>query len=165
MRPRVMLGCLLLGMVGAGLGILYGQAQKSAAISYPTGYRGWNHVKTMVIFSKEHKLFDQFGGLHNVYVNDAGLKSLQEGRAYPDGTVFVFDLHDIRTFQGAIETRDRKFIGVMRKNAKAYPQTGGWGFEVFKGYEQAGSLTDMKSCFDCHAQRKAADFVFSTWMP
>lgn len=165
MQLRVILGWLLLGVFGAGLGVLSSQAQKKPAIPFPTGYRSWNHVKTMVIFSKEHKLFEQFGGLHSVYVNGAGLTALQQGKGFPEGSVLVFDLHDIRTVQGAIETRDRKFIGVMRKNSKAYPGTGGWGFELFRGYQEVGSLRDMKACFDCHAERKAKDYVFSDWTP
>jgi hypothetical protein len=147
-----------------GLGVLYAQAPKKAAIPYPTGFRGWTHVKSMVVFSKDSKLFERFAGLHNIYVNNIGWPSLQHGRPYPDGTVFVFDLQDVRTFQGAIETKGRKLIGVMKKNAKLYPETGGWGFELFRGYEGKGSLRDMKECFSCHVSRKQADYVFSNFM-
>jgi hypothetical protein len=162
MTWRIGFLALLFLTMAAALGVESVQAQRKATIPYPSGYRQWTHVKTMVIFSKENKLFDRFGGLHNIYVNHLGVSSLQQGRAYPDGTTFVFDLYDIRTFRGAIETRGRKFIGVMKKNSKLYAQTGGWGFEVFRGYEQVGSLQDSKACFDCHASRKSADYVFST---
>lgn len=149
----------------AGLGVIYSQAQKKPAIAYPTGYRKWTHVKSMVIFSKDHKLFDKFGGLHNVYVNDIGWPSLQHGRAYPDGSIFVFELFDIRTYQGAIEARGgRKFLAVMKKNSKQYAQTGGWGFEVFPGYQATGSLKDVKECFDCHASQKMKDYVYSDYV-
>jgi len=151
--------------VVVSLGTLSGQAPKKGTISYPTGYRHWTLARTMVIFSNQHPLFDRFGGLHNVYVNDLGLRSLQDGKAYPDGAVLVFDLYDIRTAQGAIETRDRKLIGVMKKNAKLYRDTGGWGWEVFQGYEERGSLKDMKQCFDCHARQKRTDYVYSTYSP
>lgn len=165
-----MLSRSLLWKVGfVALVVLWGlasaQGQKKTAIAYPTGYRKWTHVKSMVIFSKENKLFDRFSGLHNVYVNDAGLAPLQQGKGYPDGSMFVFDLQDVRTFQGAIETKGRKLLGVMKKNAKLYPDTGGWGFEVFQGDEQKGSLQDMKQCFSCHAAQKRTDFVYSTYTP
>ena len=156
---------LLLFVVGVSWGVLVAQGQKKTPIVYPMGYRHWTLVKSMVIFGNQHPLSNQFGGLHNVYVNDLGVRSLQQGRAYPDGTIFVFDLYDIRSAQGAIETRDRKFIGVMKKNAKLYASTGGWGWEVFKGYEETGSLQDMKQCFDCHSKQKRADYVFSTYTP
>ena len=151
--------------VSAGLVALWGQAQKKPAIPFPTGYRHWNHVKSMVIFSNQHPLFARFGGLHSIYVNDTGLVSLQQGKSYPDGTVFVFDLLDIRTVQGAIETRGRKALGVMKKNAKAYAETGGWGWEVFENDAQKGSLKDMKQCFDCHVKQKRLDCVYSTYTP
>lgn len=162
-RSTVLLLALL--TMAASLGALFGQAQKKPAIPYPTGYRSWNLVKTMVIFSKEHRYFDQFGGLHNVFVNDVGLVPLQQGKIFPDGTVLVFDLYDTRSRQGAIETGDRKFLAVMQKNAKLYKETGGWGFELFKGYEQKGSARDPKLCFDCHAPQKATDYVFSAYSP
>ncbi len=149
----------------ASLPILFGQAQKKSPVAYPTGYRKWTHVKSMVIFSKEHKLFANFGGLHNVYVNDIGWPSLQKSRTYPDGSILVFELFDISTSQGAIEARGgRKFLAVMKKNSKQYAPTGGWGFEVFQGYEATGSLKDAKQCFDCHASQKMKDFVFSDYM-
>jgi hypothetical protein len=151
--------------MAAGMAALFGQAQKKAAIPFPKDYRHWMHVKTMVIYSNQHPLFNRFGGLHDVYVNDTGSTSLVRGKAYPDGSILVLDLHDISTVQGAIETRGLKSIYVMKKSAKAYSETGGWGWEVFKGYEEKGSLQDMKQCFNCHAKQKRTDYVYSAYMP
>jgi len=156
---------LVAGAAGIVLSVASGQAPKKAPTPFPTGYRHWTLVKTMVIYGNQHPLFNQFGGLHNVYVNDLGMASLKQGKAYPDGTVFVFDLFDIRSAQGAIETRGRKFVAVMKKNAKLNASTGGWGWEVFQGDEQKGSLQDPKPCFDCHASQKRVDYVFSTYTP
>jgi hypothetical protein len=161
-RTRVLLLVFVVGV--ASLGALYAQAQKKPAIAYPTDYRKWRHIKTMVIFSKEHKLYNRFGGLHNVYVNDIGWPALLHGRPYPDGSMYAFELFDTRTVQGAIEARGRKFLAVMKKNAKLYPDTGGWGFEVFPDYEGKGSLKDMKQCFSCHAPQKGKDYVYSEYM-
>ena len=162
MRTKVLLLVFVAG--AASLGALFAQAQKKPAIAYPTDYRKWRHVKTMVVFSKEHKLFDMFGGLHNVYVNDIGWPSLVHGRAYPDGSMYAFEVFDVRTFQGAIEARGRKFLAVMKKNTKLYPDTGGWGFEVFQGYQGTGSLKDMKQCFSCHESQKSRDYIYSDYM-
>ena len=76
---------LMMVFVGAAvsLGTLVAQAQKKPAIAYPeypNDPRGWRHVKTMVIFSKDNKLYDRFGGLHNVYVNDIGWPALEPGK-------------------------------------------------------------------------------------
>lgn len=152
------LGCLAFV---ASLGFVYAQGQKKPAITYPEGYRKWIHVKTMIVFSKENKLFDRFAGMHDVYVNDLGWKALRVGTAYPDGAMFAFDLYDVRTYQGAMEAKGRKFLAVMKKNSKLYPDTGGWGFEVFQGYQSTGSLKDMKECFSCHSTQKRRDYIFS----
>lgn len=165
MTSRIRVLLLAVGATVMGAATLYAQAQKKPAIAFPTGYRKWTHVKSMVIWSKDHPLFNTFEGLHNVYVNDVGLTPLQQGKAYPDGTIFVFDLLGVRSARGAMETTQRKFIGVMKKNSKRYADTGGWGWEVFKADEQKGSLADMKPCFSCHASQKRADYVYSTYTP
>ncbi len=149
----------------ASLPILFAQAQKKSPVAFPTGYRHWTMVKTMVIYGHQHSLFTKFGGLHNVYVNDAGLVTMKQGRVFPDGTVLVFDLFDARNEQGAIQAGERKFVAVMKKNTKLYGATGGWGFEVFQGNEQKGSLQDPKPCFDCHTAQKRTDYVFSSYTP
>ena len=163
MVPHKRIWCFAALVLVAGLAMAYAQAPKKVAITYPAGYRKWTHVKSMVIFSKDHKLFDRFAGLHNVYVNEIGWTSLRQGRAYPDGSMFAFELFDVRTYQGAIETTQRKFLAVMRKSSKLYPETGGWGYEVFQGYQSTGSLKDAKECFDCHSSQKPRDYVFSDY--
>jgi hypothetical protein len=162
LRTKVLLLVFVAGV--ASLGALFAQAQQKPAIPYPTNYRKWTHVKTMVIWGKENKYFDKLGGLHNVYANDIAWPSLQHGRAYADGSMFALELFDIRTFQGAIEARARKSLWVMKKNAKLYPNTGGWGFEAFQGYEVKGSVKDMKQCFSCHEGQKPRDYVNSDYM-
>ena len=159
LRTRVvLLGVGAMVMAGA---VLYAQAPKKTAIAYPEGYRTWVHVKSMVIFSKENKLFERFGGLHNIYVNEIGWKAFRVGSVFPDGSMFAFDLYDISTYPGAIQARGRKFLAVMKKNSKLYADTGGWGFEVFTGYQGTGTLKDMKECFNCHSGQKRRDYVFS----
>jgi hypothetical protein len=152
-------------IMATSLIVLFGQAQKIPSIPYPEGYRSWNLVKSGAVFSEEHPLFELMGGIHNVYVNDRGLDSLWQGRAYPDRTVFVFDLFSLRTSQGAMETGERRYLAVMRKDAKRYSETDGWGFELFQGNEKEGSVKDMKPCFDCHASKKSTDYVHATYSP
>ena len=41
-------------------------------VPYPTGYRDWRHVKSMVI-NPGHGLYDAFGGIHHLYANKAAL--------------------------------------------------------------------------------------------
>jgi hypothetical protein len=48
-------------------------------VPYPTGYRDWHHVKSMLI-EQGHPLFDAFGGIHHLYANPAALEGYQSGR-------------------------------------------------------------------------------------
>jgi len=82
------LGILLLGVTvvtGTGVGLA-----ASVAVDYPSGYRAWQHVKSMVI-QPDHPLSDPFEGLHHIDANDAAIAGLQNG-VYQRGAVFVFDL-------------------------------------------------------------------------
>jgi hypothetical protein len=168
MTTRTRILSLVFVAVVASLGALVAQAQKKPAIAYPAypnDPRKWRHVKTMVIYSKENKLFDRFPGLHNVYVNDIGWPALKNSKLYPDGSMFALELYDYSNFGGAIEAREGlKALYVMKKNAKLYPATGGWGFEVFKGNDETPTLKDMKECFDCHKVGKNRDYVKSEYM-
>jgi hypothetical protein len=167
MTTRTRILSLVFVAVVASLGALVAQAQKKPAIAYPeypNDPRGWRHVKTMVIFSKDNKLYDRFSGLHNVYVNPIGWPALKNGNRYPDGSMFALELYEISTYMGAIEPRGLKAMYVMKKNAKLYANTGGWGFEVFKGNDETPSLKDMKECFDCHKIGKSKDYVKSEYM-
>ena len=40
-------------------------------VGYPTDYRNWTRVKSMVIL-EGHVHYDDFGGFHHVYANDNG---------------------------------------------------------------------------------------------
>jgi hypothetical protein len=152
---------LALGAVG----LVTPGAAEGPKVAYPEGYRGWLHVKSMVIHDKAHSLFEPFGGIHHVYVNPTGAKAARAGGPYPDGTVFVFDLLEASNEGGAMTEGPRKFIGVMAKNAKAYPTTGGWGFEAFKGdTRDQRVVTDAKTqCFACHQGQEKTGFVFSSF--
>ena len=140
------------------------QAAPTSSASYPEGYRGWTHVKSMWL-GPGHGLADPFAGLHHVYVNAKGEANLRAGRPLPDGTVLVFDLLDGAVDNHAVTEGSRKFIGVMQKDRGAFTSTGGWGFEVFSGNSKtARGVTDGgASCFACHQSQKANDYVFTRW--
>ena len=133
-----------------------------AQVPYPEGYRDWRHVKSMVI-QPGHPLHDAFGGIHHLYANDKALDGYRKGR-FPDGAVIVFDLLEARSADNAVTEGARKVVGVMRKDAKRYAATGGWGFEGFKGdsrTERAVGDKAAAACFQCHTSQVKRDFVFS----
>lgn len=141
----------------------YSGETKKAMVKYPEGYRNWVHVKSMVI-QQGHGLYASFGGIHHIYANDKALKAMKRGKSYPDGAVLVFDLLEAKGENNAIVEGPRKIVGVMEKNTKKFAETGGWGFEGFKGDTKERAVTDPKNaCFSCHAPQKATDFTFSKY--
>ncbi len=136
---------------------------------FPTDYRKWNHVKTMIL-EEGHPLFSAFGGIHHVYVNDKGLEAIKQssGRKFPDGTVIIFDLLEVVKENNTVSEGDRKVLAYMRKDSKnkALEKTGGWEFKAFaKGDRKNQIVKDpIAECFSCHAEQvKDKDYVFSEW--
>lgn len=138
--------------------------QAAEPVPYPQGYRQWTHVKSMVI-EQGHPLYGTFGGIHHLYANKQAMAGYRKGR-FPDGSVIVFDLLEAKSGGNAIQEGARKVVGVMRKDAKRYAATGGWGFEGFKGdsrSERAVADNAASACFGCHQAQKDHEFVFSRY--
>lgn len=143
--------------------VLTASMAAAADVPYPTGYRGWQHVKSMVL-QKGHPLFDAFGGIHHIYANKKAMAGYQTGQ-WPDGAVIVFDLLEANTDGGALTEGPRKVVGVMHRNSKLYKETGGWGYEGFKGdstTDRAVGANALKACHSCHLGQKDKGFVFSS---
>ena len=141
-------------------------AETADDVKKPEGYRNWFHVNTMVV-DKASPLFDGLGGMHNVHVNKAGEAALKKGGPYPNGTMFVTDLHNFSVVDGSYVMGDLKGVAVMVKDAKKYASTGGWGFQFFAGGDPNKPIvTDAtKQCFECHQPKKSQDYVYSTYIP
>lgn len=155
----IVLGVCLLVLF---FGIALAAEKAKAKVNYPEGYRSWDHVKTMVI-QQGHGAYDLFGGLHHVYANKKAFEALTKGRPYPNGAVFVFDLLEAPAKDNAITEGPRKFIGVMQKDSIKFVETGGWGFEGFKGDSKERMVTDPQTCFKCHQPQKDTGYVFSKY--
>jgi len=141
--------------------LAWAQEKGKAVVKYPSGYRQWTHVKSMII-QPGHALYDSFGGIHHIYANKKPLEAMKAGKPYPDGSVLIFDLLEAKTENNAMVEGSRKVLGVMEKDAKKFATTGGWGFEGFKGDGKERVVKDPKGgCFDCHAAQKKTDYVFS----
>ncbi|MEZ5566879.1 MAG: cytochrome P460 family protein [Halioglobus sp.] len=131
-------------------------------VPYPSGYRDWQHVKSMVI-EEGHPLYSAFGGIHHLYANDKALQGYQEN-TFPDGAVIIFDLLEAVEGKNTVTEGARKVVGVMHKDAKTFAATGGWGFEAFAGGDPGNRLVGAdaaSACFACHAPQKEQDYVFS----
>jgi hypothetical protein len=135
-------------------------------VSYPQDYRDWTHVKSMVIESG-HPLHASFGGIHHLYANEAAMRGYRGGD-FPDGAVIVFDLLSVESKDHAVTEGARKVVGVMRRDARRFAATGGWGFEAFAGDSRSERLVGEKAataCFACHQSQQAHGFVFSEYRP
>lgn len=133
------------------------------AVAYPDGYRNWTHVKTLIL-EKGHPLYEAFGGIHHIYANKKALDGYKAGNRFGDGSVIVFDLLETVAADNAISEGKRKVVGVMEKNSKKFKDTGGWGFEGFKGDSRERVVKNMDGeCFSCHLSQKDKDYVFSEY--
>src|SRR2546430_13432175 len=159
MTHRLIPLCLALGLVGAA----YAASPEKSSVAYPTGYRKWALVKSMVIYSDKHPLFAEFGGLHHVYANAEAMRALVKGGTFPDGSVLVLDLHEAKDENGAWVEGSRKLVGVMEKDRARFKATGGVGFEAVKGGRQTERTGTHASapCFPRHPQAKDKHFMVS----
>jgi Cytochrome P460 len=139
-------------------------AADTAPVPYPQGYRQWTHVKSMTI-NQGHALYDAFGGIHHLYANQKAEQGYKSGK-FGDGSVIVFDLLEAKAADNTVQEGARKVLGVMHKDSRKYKDTGGWGFEGFKGdskTDRAVGNNAATACFQCHTARKDNDFVFSAF--
>jgi hypothetical protein len=156
---------LLTATVGM-LTILQISAESADDLRPPVGYRRWFHVNTMIV-DKSSPLFEVLGGMHNVHINSVGESALRRGGPYPNGTVFLTDLHEFSVLDGAYVEGALKGLAVMVKDSKKYAVTGGWGFQFWAQADpKKPVVTDVvKQCFECHQPKKDQDYVYSTYIP
>ena len=139
-------------------------AADAAPVPYPQGYRQWTHVKSMTI-NPGHALYDAFGGIHHLYANKKAEHGYKSGK-FGDGSVIVFDLLEAKAADNTVQEGARKVLGVMHKDARKYKDTGGWGFEGFKGdstTDRAVGNNAATACHACHEAQKDKGYVFSSY--
>jgi hypothetical protein len=158
--------CRLLSATVGMIAIIAVSAEAAGEPKQPTDYRHWFHVNTMVV-DKASPLFAVLGGMHNVHVNSVGEAALRKGDPYPNGTMFIIDLHDFAVVDGAYVEGAVKGLALMEKDSEKYASSGGWGFQFWAGGDPTKPIvTDAaKQCFECHQPKKAQDYVFSTYIP
>ena len=156
----------LLCAVAGMLAVMAVSAGAADDLKPPVGYRNWFHVNTMIV-DKTSPLFAVLGGMHNVHVNPVGEPALKTGGPYPDGTMFLTDLHDFAVVDGSYVEGALKGLALMEKDSQRYAATGGWGFQFWvEGDPKKPAVTDaVKQCFECHQPQKAQDYVYSPCIP
>lgn len=154
---------LMTGVLAAAIAM---QAEDKPEVPYPAGFRGWQHVKSIVV-GAEHPTFAKRGGIHHYYANEKAMEGYRTGK-FPDGSVIVdegiFTKDGEGLAKGITLEGDRRRVEVMVKNSALYKDTGGWGFEAFERDERSGRLqaSGRAECHTCHLQAKERDYVFSS---
>lgn len=136
-------------------------------IPFPSEYRSWQHVRTIVV-SSEHRSFATRGGIHHYYANAKAVEGYRSGQ-FPNGSVIVDEgvltQDGTGPMKGVVMEGDRRTLDVMVRNDRLYADTGGWGFEHFEGTEATGQLqADVKrrtQCYECHSKSESGTLVFS----
>lgn len=133
----------------------------------PPGYRDWR----LISVSHEAGNLNSIGA---VLGNDVAIQAYRERKLpYPDGTIIaaLHYAHVPSAENNKVFGRAQSFvpgaptnIQFMVKDSRKYAATGGWGFGTFINDKPAAAAS-MKSCFPCHNQAKASDFVFTHYAP
>jgi Cytochrome P460 len=129
-------------------------------VPYPEGYRTWTHVKTGLV-GPMNPNYATSGGYHHIYANERAMRGYNSG-VFPEGSILIFDVINIKEQNGNFQETDRKQLDVMMKDSTRYSSTGGWGYDEFLGdshTERNVSQAVRIQCFNCHAKNE--DFVFS----
>jgi len=132
-------------------------------VDYPSNYRSWQHLKSMII-QPGHPLEEPFGGIHHIYANAKAFSGLTNGE-YESGAIFVFDLLEYVERDKTIVEANRKRIDVMQYDPSRFTATGGWGFDTFVGNSMVERVEQdvVSACFGCHQSAEASNFVFSQY--
>ena len=153
---------ILAGALAAGIAMT---ADDKTEVPYPDGFRGWQHVKSVVV-GPEHPSFAHRGGFHHFYANDKAMEGYRTGR-FLNGSVIVdegvFTKDGEGQAKGIVLEGARRSVEVMVKNDRLYQDTGGWGFEAFDREERSSRLRagGRAQCHSCHSNAKERDYVFS----
>ena len=140
-------------------------ADTGTPVAYPEGYRNWAHVKSAVI-SPSHRNFANTGGFQHIYANPKAMAGYRT-RAFPEGSIIVFDWLTMQDKNGAFEEGARRQVDVMVRDSVRFKATGGWGFQRFVGDSrtQLAAAPTPEQCFACHQQLKKDGLVLSTYRP
>ena len=132
-----------------------------SAVPFPAEYRTWAVVKSKVV-GPQSPLYAVDGGLHHFYANTQAMEGYRTGR-FPEGAVLVDERLETREDAGITAEGPLKSVAVMMKDSQRYADTGGWGYDYFRGESRTdGAPASLRAaCFTCHEKAKDSGFVYS----
>ncbi len=130
-------------------------------ISFPTDYKDWS------LISSSHRVDNNT--LRVILGNDRAIAAARakQTNPWPDGAVMakiVWKETTLDSWEKAIVPGEFVHVEFMLKDAKKYPDTGGWGFARWKGMElkpYGQNESFVYECFGCHTPVKDSDYVFT----
>jgi hypothetical protein len=135
-------------------------AQDSSGIPFPEGYLGWSHHHSTVNLAGHEP--EANIGIQHVYADAAALAGLKSGK-FAKGATFVVDRFAFAEKENhSLAQSQRKVVAVMVKDDERYPETGGWGFQAFKGGDPNAKVVKDggTKCFVCHIPHADNNHLF-----
>ena len=139
----------------SAVGLLIGcsclAARAADQIPFPSEYRKWATVKSVLI-GPHSPAFATEAGIHHIYANRKALEGYEAG-IFPDGSILVYELLDTTEASGATIEATLKRVDVMVKDSQGFEDKGGWNFARFRnGSRTDGTIPpDAKAgCYHCH---------------
>lgn len=147
---------LALALAAGALFSLTVHADMKDGMVLPKDWKSYKHIGSLIITDKAHALF----GIHHFYINEKGLSAFKKGEKYPDGTIIVDAVYEIKEDGAILNEGKRAFFPVMKKNSKM-KDTGGWEWAAFAADGKRLEKDPKKDCLSCHDSVKDSDYVFS----
>jgi hypothetical protein len=142
---------LLIGALGVAV-----SAETKKGMAFPKDWTSYKHIGSLVITDKNNALF----GFHHFYINNKGAKAFEKGAKYPDGTIILDAVYEVKQDGAMLNEGKLAFFPVMKKNSKM-KETGGWEWAAFGPDGKLLDKDPKKDCFSCHESMKDNDYVFS----
>ena len=141
--------------------IAFAAQDRRPGIAFPDGYRIWFHHHTTVDLTGHAP--EGNVGIQSVYANKLAVEGLKSG-TFANGATFVVDRFKYTEDANHSLSQDgRKVVAVMVRDAQRYTETGGWGFQAYKGGDP--KMLAVKdggtACFACHIPHADNNFLFT----
>ncbi len=94
------------------------------------------------------------GAFLKLYVNDIAYEAAKAAKPMPDGAIIVKENY-------AEDKKTLAAITPMYKKKGFNPEAGDWWWAKYKPDGTAAASGKVKSCIECHAAAKKADYLFS----
>lgn len=148
-------------LAGLPVAIAGNVAPAPNGIILPENYRDWRVIASSSRIDNNT--------LRVILGNDIAIEAARNGNTnpWPDGAILgklVWKDTTLKAWEKAVVPGEFVHAEFMFKNAKKWPDTGGWGFARWKGMDQAPygkDATFVNECFSCHTPVKENDYVFT----